>query len=194
MKFTGNTVGHEGLTKGWVVLIALAAVMCLPVLAGAATEKSSYTHPYCKDGTKPCGGIVYANKGGYVVTTVVLKSKSDQPDAGTPSQDHPDTGAPCSGIDIKFDSDTSLGQYDVYTVPASCAYNLKINIVAGPKKDRSLFLTPACVIKAKTDGTTTSNEWHVSVSWADGKKPAGAPSSPVDSHGHKCGKLGKSGT
>ncbi len=97
MKFTGNTVGHEGLTKGWVVLIALAAVMCLPVLAGAATEKSSYTHPYCKDGTKPCGGIVYANKGGYVVTTVVLKSKSDQPDAGTPSQDHPDTGAP-SGL------------------------------------------------------------------------------------------------
>ncbi len=93
MKSTGHMGEHEDVKAGWVVLVALAAVMFLPVLAGAATEKSSYTHPYCKDGTKPCGGIVYANKGGYVVTWVVLTSRSDQPDAGTPSKDHPDTGA-----------------------------------------------------------------------------------------------------
>ena len=194
MKFNGRTGGHEDGKAGWAVLVALATVLCLPVLAEAANLKSAYTHPKCSDGTALCGGIVYANAGGYVVTSVVLKSKSDQPDAGTPTQDHPDTGAPCSGIDVKFDSDTNINQYDLYTVPASCAYNLKINIVAGPKKDRNLLLTPGCVITTKTDGTTTSNKWHVSVKWSDEAKKQGKSGTVADSHGHKCGKLSKSGT
>ena len=193
MKLTGTIGENRRLNAGWAVLIAFTAVLFLPSLVEPAKLKSSYTHSYC-NGKRPCGAIVYGNAGGYVVTSVVLKSKSDQPDAGTPTQDHPDTGSPCSGIDVKFDSDTSLGQYDQFVVPASCAYNLKINIVAGPKKDRNLFLTPACVIKTKTDGTTTSNEWHVSASWIKGKKPEGASSHPLDSHGHKCGRLKKSGT
>lgn len=183
MKFTGTIGEHRRLNAGWAVLLGFTAVLFLPSLVETATPKSSYTHSSC-DGNRPCGAIVYGNAGVYVVTSVVLKSKSDQPDSGPP----------CSGIDVKFDSDTSLGQYDQFVVPASCAYNLKINIVAGPKKDRNLFLTPACVIKTKTDGTTTSNEWHVSASWIKDKKPEGAPSKPIDSHGHKCGRLKKSGT
>lgn len=183
MKFPGITGKNEGLKAGCVVLVALAAVLCLPSLGEASEPAKSYTHPDC-DGTKPCGAIVYANKGGYVVKSVHLTSRSTQPD----------TGASCSGIDVKIGQDLIFGEYHQYVVPASCAYKLKINIAAGPKKDRNLFLTPACVIEAKTDGTTSSNEWHVSYSWIKGKKPDGAPSKPIDAHGHKCGNLSKSGT
>ena len=137
----------------------------------------------CEDPDKRlCGVISYANKGGYVASPVKLEARGTQPDAPI----HPD----CEGASAKFSADVDLGQGIEFVAPADCAYKLTVKIKAGTTKDRNLFLTPGCVIKTSTDGTTLSNKWHMNVSWADGKQPDNAPDHPVDSAGNKCGKQG----
>ncbi len=142
---------------------------------------------YCKTKDAYCGGIVYLNKGGYVANPVQVDALSSQPSGAT-------INPACSSIGgtaFKITADTDLGQYEQFVLPADCAYKLKINIKAGNKKDRDLFLTPGCGIEAKTDGTTLSNQWHVSVQWSDAAKKKGASGPVVDGAGNKCGNLSK---
>ena len=152
--------------------------------ASAATERNRYTHDACSGSNAVCGVIVYGNAGGYVVDNVHMQAKGSQPSG---VQTHP----ACSGVDTAFKDSLNLGQYDTFVLPANCAYKLKINIAAGNKKDHDLFLTPGCQIETKTDGTTLSNKWHMSVKWTDKAKQAGASGTVQDKDGHKCGKLGK---
>ncbi|MBZ6378585.1 hypothetical protein B5C34_12140 [Pacificimonas flava] len=139
-----------------------------------------YTHPACA-GAKPiCGVLVYANAGGYTVTSVSVKAKSSQPFSTPP------THAACAAVNRKLKADVKLNTYDTFVLPADCAYKLQINISGGPKKDRDVFLTPGCLVQAYTDGTTLQNEWHKKIKWMKGSKPEGGDDSPDDPLGNKC--------
>lgn len=180
----------------------LAAMAITPTMLGHALASDkcnnsdtvhNYVHPACdksKVADPVCGGIGYGNAGAYIVNKVEILVKDTQP-SGVPL--HPEC---TTAIDVKYTNHLTVGQCDKFSLPANCTYKLKINIEDGTSKDRSLFLTPGCVIATKTDGTTTSNKWHVSESWAsdDAKKAVypdgGAPSHPDDGHGHKCGEEG----
>lgn len=182
------------------VTTALAAMAIgLTMLSHSVASSEScdtihqYVHPACdpsKVANPVCGGIGYGNDGAYIVNKVEILVKDTQPSGVTL---HPECK---STIDVKYTNNLTVGQCDKFTLPADCTYKLKINIEGGPSKDRSLFLTPGCAIATKTDGTTISNDWHVSESWAsdDAKNkvyPNGdAPSHPDDGHGNKCGEEG----
>ncbi len=142
----------------------------------------------------PCGVIVYVNKGGYAVRNIEVAARGS---SHQPTKD-PAFNADCMGVEKKLSAEITIGQYDQFVVPASCAYKLSINISGGPKKDKNLWLTPACVIEASTDGTVTSNSWNkIKTSYAPGVKDAARaagqslPKDPEDSEGHKCGEQSK---
>jgi hypothetical protein len=151
------------------------------------SAKYCFVAEYCKDDTnrKTCGSIAYINKGGYAVNPVILETLSSQP------SDKATISPACKNIDMKSTADVDLGQYLQFIVPGECALKLKIKILAGTNKDRNLFLTPGCVIEAKTDGTTLQNEWHISTSWAPSAKNAGYSGTVQDGQGNKCGNLNK---
>lgn len=138
-----------------------------------------YTDPACKGDNPVCGAIVYANSGGYIVSSVSLNAKGGQPGGVTL---HPS----CAEVDVKLKANVKRNGYDTFVVPANCLYKLEINISGGPKKQRDVFLTPGCAAAPYTDGTVTENEWHVNVEWMKGVKPAGADDVPVDKEGNKC--------
>ncbi len=174
------------------------AIVALTILgfstAASGVEVYRITNPACKvtdsNPNPACGAIVYANKGAYVVNPVKLKSKTTQPFGPIISPD-------CGAIDYVVSKNVAVTEYVTFVVPADCAFNLKINIAAGPKKDRDLFLTPGCQLIASTDGTIVSSSWHIKTSWTDkAKKQAQEngvtlPEPPQDNQGYKCGKLGK---
>ncbi len=167
---------------GLTCAVTLAATFSAP--AHASKEKARYTSDNCKSATARCGAIIYGNGGGYTVQPVKLNADSKQPSGVT-------VNANCVGVDAELDYGVNLDQYVVFIVPANCAYRLKIKIVTGPSKDRHLFLTPGCQIRATTKGTTQQNKWkNIDVRWIKGKKPTDAPSNPQDADGHKCGSLG----
>lgn len=191
-KITGAT----GKTS-WILAPAIVALTILGLSTAAqaqGTEIYRITNPACKvtdsNPNPACGAIVYANKGAYIVNPVKLKSKSTQPSGPIISPD-------CGAIDYVVSKDVLVGQYVTFVVPADCAFNLHINIAAGPKKDRDLFLTPGCQIIASTDGTIASSQWHINKSWTDKAKKQAEdngvtlPDPPQDNQGYKCGKLGK---
>lgn len=162
----------------------IAAVVCLAPGLQASQAKATIYHPACQGDNPICGAVAYVNEGGYVVNPTKVDAKDSQPSGVQ------ELSASCAGADEKYDADIDLGQYVVFVMPADCAYELKINIEAGNNKSRNIFLTPGCEYIAKTDGTTMSNDWHISVKWIDGKQPAGAPDHPTDKEGNKCGELG----
>ncbi|MBI1181603.1 MAG: hypothetical protein GC201_13710 [Alphaproteobacteria bacterium] len=150
----------------------------------------------------PCGAIVYANKGGYYVKPVAVEAR------GSNNQEtkDPTYNKACADYKRSFRNEPTglqAGEYVTFIVPASCAYKLSIDIVAGRSKDRDLWLTPGCVIETSTDGTTTSNEWHMKTYYSDKAKAQTAdlnklmgtdttlPKDPVDADGHACGRQGK---
>ena len=102
----------------------------------------------------------------------------------------------------------TVGKYDSFTVPASCAYQLSINISGGDNKDQNVYLTPGCVITLQSDGTTTMSNWKkVKADWTTAGKDAyqtainnnvpgvksSVPKDPEDFDGHVCGEQNKSG-
>jgi hypothetical protein len=103
---------------------------------------------YCKEENASCGGIGYVNKGGYVVNWARVKAvSSDKQAQGYNTK--------CNGLEKKLTVNLTLGDYDEFTVPATCRYEIKIDISAGEKKDRDLTLTPGCIFATKSAGTTT---------------------------------------
>lgn len=179
----------------WILAPAIVALTILGLsTAASGGEVYRITNPACKvtdsNPNPACGAIVYANKGAYVVNPVKLKSKTTQPSG-------PIINSACGAIDYVVSKNIAVTEYVTFVVPADCAFNLKINIAAGPKKDRNLFLIPGCQIIASTDGTIASSQWHISKSWTDkAKKQAKEngvtlPEPPQDNQGYKCGKLGK---
>ena len=164
------------------------------VMPGCETSKSSSGY---------CGAIVYINKGGYVVKSTLLHSRSSQPigqpvlmnaaeiQAASDPSSVKKVYSDCSDISEKFGSDVALGQAVQFIAPGECAYDLEIKIQSGDNKSRNLFLVPGCVIEASTDGTTTSNEWHQKEYWSSQAKKAGASGSVQDPLGNKCGRQSK---
>jgi len=138
-----------------------------------------YTDPACKTAKPVCGVVVYANAGGYTVSSVLVDAKSSQP-----ANDliHP----ACSSVKKRLTADVKLNTYDVFVLPADCLYKLKITISGGRKKSRDIFLTPGCQVQTYTDGTTTKNKWHKKIKWLAGAQPAGVPDTPMDAQGNKC--------
>ncbi len=179
----------------WAPAIVALTILGLSTAAQAqGTEIYRITNPACKvtdsNPNPACGGIVYANEGAYIVKSVELNAKGDQP-SGVP------INPACAGMDKKFTKNVLYGQYETFVVPADCAYHLKINIESGPKKDQNYFLVPGCQIIGSTDGTVISNSWkHTDVDWTDAAKERAKesgttlPEPPQDQQGNKCGKLG----
>lgn len=164
------------------------------VMSGCEKSKSSSNY---------CGAIVYINKGGYVTRPVKLQSRSSQPikqpvlmnaaqiQAAADATKVPKVYSDCRDISEKIDTDVSLGKAVQFIAPGECAYKLDINIKAGNKKDRNLFLVPGCVIEMSTDGTTNSNDWSQKVYWSSQAKKAGASGKVQDPLGNKCGRQSK---
>ncbi len=191
-----NIARATGMTY-YILAPAFAALAVLGLSTAAqaqGTQINKYTDDACEvtdpDNPPPCGGIVYANKGAYVVKSVELNAKGDQP-SGVP------INPACAGMDKKFTKNVLVSQYETFVVPADCAYHLKINIESGPKKDQNYFLVPGCQIIGSTDGTVISNSWkHTDVDWTDAAKERAKesgttlPEPPQDQQGNKCGKLG----
>jgi hypothetical protein len=156
----------------------MAAIAVTPALVGFSSTAEAF-NPYlggCGNTypPQPCGEIIYANAGGYSVRPTEIFGCSDS-------------------SSYKYENDIDLGQHITFGLPASCKYELKINIVGGSKKSRTWLLTPGCKITAKTDGTTYTNKWHVGFSWINEEMknqlfPNGdAPDHPADPAGNQCG-------
>ncbi len=166
------------------LLLVLAANAAAASYGCKSDAKYCLVSDSCKSSDRVCGSITYANKGGYVVSPVKLSAKDSQPTGRATI--HPS----CSGVNFSSGADYDVGQYIQFIVPADCAYKLKINIKAGSKKSRDLFLTPGCVIKTSTDGTTMSNKWHMTTSWSQEAKDKGLSGGvQADSQGNVCGRL-----
>jgi hypothetical protein len=172
-----------------VVTCVAGALLPREAFSAEGTKKNTYTDDACLPDGAPCGAIVYGNKGGYTVNKVRVHGRSSQPKGMQIS-------SACKAVDGKFTDSLNRGQYDLFVVPASCAYEIDMEIAAGRSKDLNLFLTPGCQITLTTAGTTMSNEWNISVDWTDAAIEAGVPEKfgvtkkdhPVDADGHKCGK------
>lgn len=134
------------------VLLTCTGLLGTAVPATADDKKpvSEYKHPACADAHAQCGGVAYANAGGYVVNWVRLSAKG--------SGDQP-TGAntACRDFEKKLAANVQLGEFVQFTVPASCKYQIKIDIKSGDKKDKDLTLTPGCILVTQSAGTTTVN-------------------------------------
>jgi len=177
--------------------ILLTVVTCgagalLPHEASAATERNTYTADYCNDDGAKCGAIIYGVAGGYAVKKVRVHARSEQPSGVM-------TNPKCAGFDEKFTDSLNINQYDLFVVPAPCAYDIEIQIAGGKSKSRNQYLTVGCQIETKTDGTTLQNEWHQSSSWTKKALDAKLPEQmgltkndpPQDAQGNHCGRQSK---
>lgn len=164
----------------------IAAALTSIAPASATSAQTKWTHSACEGANVACGVILMGNAGGFTLEWVSLTARDSQP--GGPAT-HPE----CPSVDKKIKDDVPSGNYDQFTVPASCAYKLKVQIKSGSKKDQNLYLTPGCKIVASVNGTTTSNSWrgndveplNDNVPTKEGK--------PVDAMGYKCGKQSSAG-
>ncbi|MCR9269675.1 MAG: hypothetical protein ACX94B_14385 [Henriciella sp.] len=173
---------------------AIASSICFLAISGsgaanaASSEEARYTHPACADSSKAiCGVIVMGAAGAYTLDWVSVTARDSQPDS---QETHPS----CSTAGKKLDRNVPAGNYDTFIMPASCAYTLKVGILAGNNKDQNLFLTPGCQIIARVDGTVVNNSWKSNkVSTLSEQVPTNSSGKPIDRGGHKCGKLKNAG-
>lgn len=143
----------EASRKGLAAILLTCACLLGAAEQAAADDKkpvSEYKHPSCAGAHAQCGGVAYANAGGYVVNWVRLSAKGsgDQP-AGSNND--------CRDFEKKLSANVQLGEFVQFTVPASCKYQIKIDIKSGDKKDKDLTLTPGCILVTESAGTTTVN-------------------------------------
>ena len=127
------------------ILAVLFAGLALPTLSVALDIKGSYTASYCEGENAACGGIGYGNGGGYTVNWVRLTARSDQQSGYNKA---------CDGLEKKFSSNLDINEAVQFEVPADCYYKIKIDIKSGESKDRNLVLTPGCILKLYSEGTT----------------------------------------
>jgi len=156
-----------------VIPLALTAGLTLSVPSMAEDKpKGEWTHDYCKKDNAQCGGVVYANGGGYVVKSVTLTAKGDNDqDAGFNPE--------CLGIDKKLDANLALGEFDLFVVPTTCKYRLMINIKSGDKERKNVKVTPACVLVTISKGTT-KNDNRIKFKKRDYKFPDGMDDATKD--------------
>ena len=176
---SGSTADQAYDIGKWVIPNGVLVDLAIDKISKPKQVKR-YTDPACKVENPICGAIVYANAGGYTVSSVSLNAKSAQPFGVPPIHES------CADVDVKLKADVKLNTYDTFIVPADCLYKLEINIAGGPRKDRDVFLTPGCQAQTYTDGTTQQNSWSKKLKWISGAKPDGASNDPADPLGNKC--------
>ena len=176
-----------------VVIATLWASAAIIAPANAASsEQSRYTHSACTSANARCGAVVVASAGSFTLDWVALNARGSQPPAladGTPVV-HPD----CEGFDHKIKDDVPSGNYDTFVIPASCAYKIKLKVLAGDSKDLNVYLTPGCQIIAKVGGKNASaTNWKtLEISTLSDKVPT-KDGKPIDAGGYKCGKQSGAG-
>ena len=166
--------------------LALAASLGAAAFAGpaqaASSKEAEYVHPDCEGKNAVCGAIVMANGGAFTLASVKVKARGSQPS-------QPGIHSSCADVNKKLTKDVPAGNYDVFKVPASCAYELSISIKSANSKDMNVFLTPGCVLQATVSGTASSNQWKtLELSTANNQVPTNSSGKPIDPGGHKCGK------
>lgn len=176
-----------------VAIAALWAGASLHTPAHAASsEQSRYTHSSCTSANARCGAVVVASAGSFTIDWVALNARGSQPPEmanGTPVA-HPD----CEGFDRKIKDDVPSGNYDTFVIPASCAYKIKLKVLAGDSKDLNVYLTPGCQIIAKVAGSNASaTKWKsLEISTLADEVPT-KDGKPIDMAGYKCGKQSGAG-
>ncbi|MEM6652217.1 MAG: hypothetical protein AAGA72_13420 [Pseudomonadota bacterium] len=162
---------------------AAFALIGLSGAANAASSKESeYTHSACEGQGAICGAVVMINGTSATLDWVSLKARGSQP---YDDYMHPK----CPTVTKKFDRDTPSGNYDVFVVPASCAYKIEMKIHSGDKKDLNLYLTPGCSIKAQVSGSASSTKWKtLDINTLSDAVPTDKNGKPINSGGYKCGK------
>ena len=90
----------------------------------------------------------------------------------------------CDGLEKKFKTNLEIKEYVQFQVPADCYYKIKIDIKSGESKDRNLVLTPGCILKLYSEGTTTSNN---KIKLKDREFAKGLPQEMVDYGKANCG-------
>lgn len=157
------------------IVAALCMGLALPTVSMALTKKGSYTADYCNQDGAACGGIAYGNGGGYTVNWTRLTARSDQQSGYNKA---------CDGLEKKFKTNLEIKEYVQFQVPADCYYKIKIDIKSGESKDRNLVLTPGCILKLYSEGTTTSNN---KIKLKDREFAKGLPQEMVDYGKANCG-------
>ncbi len=102
----------------------------------------------------------------------------------------------CGDVYKKFGDALELGDFNVYTVPAQCAYKVTVKIAGGGKKVQKIWLIPGCELTIKVKGDLVSNKLTTDSKWSDAMKKDDdfdTSSKPPEEGKHKCGKLTKSG-
>ena len=201
-----KTIGVCGVMTALLFSVSTTQVSMAKDSRCSSKVKACYVMSGCeksKSSSNYCGAIVYINKGGYVVSPAKLKSRGTQPidqpvlmnAAEIQAADNPSkvkkVYSDCRDISEKYSADLRLGEAVQFIAPGECAYNIDINIKAGNKKDRHMFLVPGCVIEMSTDGTTHSNDWKQKVYWSSQAKKAGASGKVKDPLGNNCGRQNK---
>ncbi|MEL6860243.1 MAG: hypothetical protein AAGL11_00265 [Pseudomonadota bacterium] len=166
-------------------MIASSGVALAPAHAASSLE-SEYIHASCEGKDAICGVIVVASAGSFTLDWNSVEARDSQP-AG------PLTHPKCPGLDKKFDRNVPQGNYNKFTIPASCAYKVKVKILSGNGKDENLYLTPGCIIKARVEGDLGSNKWVLDVSAANNNIPTNSSNKPIDQGGYKCGRQKNAG-
>ena len=173
----------RGAVAASTMTALLAAVA--PAFAASSVE-SEYTHASCEGKDAICGVIVVASAGSFTLDWNSTEARDSQP-AG------PLTHPKCPGLDKKFDRNVPQGNYNKFTILASCAYKVKVKILSGNGKDENLYLTPGCIIKARVEGDLGSNKWVLDVSAANNNIPTNSSNKPIDQGGYKCGRQKNAG-
>lgn len=166
--------------------MAIAVSSMMPAQAATA-EESRYTYSECETSMVKCGVIVAANGGSFTLDWASITARGDQPASSDITHDK------CAGLEKKIKDDVPSGNYDTFVLPASCAYKLKIKILAANSKDQNFYLTPGCQIIATVKGTASNNSWKGNKVSALSNKVPTVDGKPVDSGGYKCGKQSSAG-
>lgn len=189
-----NTRNRVLQTSVAVAVVLASAPFALSAYA-ASSEQSRYTHPACETSTPKCGAVVVASAGSFTLDWVALNARNSQPKMdpepipGT-TVVHPS----CDGFDHKIKDDVPSGNYDTFVIPASCAYKIKLKVLAGDSKDLNIYLTPGCQIIAKVGGGNASamNWKTLEISSLSEQVPTNG-GKPIDAAGYKCGKQSGAG-
>ncbi len=171
--------------------LAALGVSLAPAYAASSME-SEYTHASCEGKDAICGVIVVASAGSFTLDWNSVDARDSQP-AGPPPPDGPLTHPKCPGLYKKIERNVPSGNYNKFTLPASCAYKVKLKILSGNGKDENLYLTPGCVIKAMVEGDLGSNKWVLDVSAVNNNIPTNSNKKPIDQGGYKCGRQKNAG-
>ena len=154
--------------------IILASLILGACANSGSNEKASYTDPYCENTGALCGAIVFGNGAAFTTFSKEKLARLTEPSGSNPS---------CPQDEIEVDTNINTGDYIVFTVPATCSYELKVKIKNGSKtKTRNLMLTAGCEIVAQV---STNDDWEkIKATWANGDS-----GTPVDKAGNICGQI-----